>query len=61
MAQFKIHPIPMGNKIFDKGMMTYQFGYRSYLKKVFCPSLCVGPAFLSRLFLAGALEPKSNF
>ena len=23
---FKIHPIVMGTKIFDKSMMTYQFG-----------------------------------
>ena len=27
MAQFRIHPIVMGTKIFDKGMMTYQHGY----------------------------------
>ena len=24
---FKIHPIVMGTKVFDKGMMTYQYGY----------------------------------
>ncbi len=27
MAHFKIHPIVMGTKIFDKSMMTYQYGY----------------------------------
>lgn len=27
MAYFKIHPIVMGTKIFDKSMMTYQHGY----------------------------------
>ncbi|MDL1959970.1 MAG: N-acyl homoserine lactonase family protein, partial [Deltaproteobacteria bacterium] len=27
MSQYKIHPIVMGTKIFDKGMMTYQHGY----------------------------------
>lgn len=27
MAQFRIHPIVLGTKIFDKGMMTYQHGY----------------------------------
>ncbi len=27
MATYKIHPIVMGTKIFDKGMMTYQYGY----------------------------------
>jgi len=27
MAIYKIHPIVMGTKIFDKGMMTYQHGY----------------------------------
>lgn len=24
---YKIHPIVMGTKVFDKGMMTYQYGY----------------------------------
>ena len=27
MEQYKIHPIVMGTKIFDKGMMTYQHAY----------------------------------
>jgi len=27
MGHFKIHPIVMGTKIFDKSMMTYQYGY----------------------------------
>jgi N-acyl homoserine lactone hydrolase len=27
MAHFKIHPIVMGTKIFNKSMMTYQYGY----------------------------------
>ncbi len=26
MAQYKIHPIVMGTKVFDKSMMTYQYG-----------------------------------
>jgi len=29
MSQFKIHPIVMGTKVFDKGMMTYQHDYGS--------------------------------
>jgi len=27
VSQFKIHPIVMGTKIFDHGMMTYQHAY----------------------------------
>lgn len=27
MAKYRIHPIVMGAKIFDKGMMTYQHDY----------------------------------
>jgi N-acyl homoserine lactone hydrolase len=27
MNTYKIHPIVVGTKIFDKGMMTYQYGY----------------------------------
>ena len=27
MSKFKIHPIVMGTKVFDKSMMTYQHGY----------------------------------
>ena len=26
MSTYKIHPIVMGSKIFDKSMMTYQYG-----------------------------------
>ncbi len=26
-STYKIHPIVMGTKIFDKGMMTYQYDY----------------------------------
>ncbi|MCL0086560.1 hypothetical protein M1N65_00605 [Thermodesulfovibrionales bacterium] len=27
MSTYKIHPIVVGTKIFDKGMMTYQYNY----------------------------------
>ena len=27
MQQYNIHPIVMGTKVFDKGMMTYQYDY----------------------------------
>lgn len=27
MARYRIHPIVLGTKVFDKGMMTYQHGY----------------------------------
>jgi len=27
MSTYKVHPIVMGTKVFDKGMMTYQHGY----------------------------------
>ena len=27
MSTYKVHPICMGTKVFDKGMMTYQQGY----------------------------------
>ncbi|MBN1104222.1 MAG: N-acyl homoserine lactonase family protein [Deltaproteobacteria bacterium] len=27
MSQYRIHPMALGSKIFDKGMMTYQYGY----------------------------------
>ncbi len=37
MAPFKIHPIVMGTKVFDKGMMTYQYGYgESYTIPIYC-------------------------
>ena len=35
--QYKIHPIVMGTKIFDKGMMTYQHDYgKSYVIPIYC-------------------------
>lgn len=35
--EYKIHPIVMGTKVFDKGMMTYQSGYGSpYTIPVYC-------------------------
>ncbi|MBF0224796.1 MAG: N-acyl homoserine lactonase family protein [Desulfobacterales bacterium] len=37
MAVYKIHPIVMGTKIFDKGMMTYQNDYGStYTIPIYC-------------------------
>ena len=37
MSQFKIHPIVMGTKIFDKTMMTYQHGYgEQYTIPIYC-------------------------
>ncbi len=34
---FKIHPIVMGTKVFDKGMMTYQHGYGTpYTIPIYC-------------------------
>ena len=34
---YKIHPIVMGTKIFDKGMMTYQYDYgRTYTIPIYC-------------------------
>lgn len=35
--QYKIHPIVMGTKAFDKGMMTYQYGYgEPYTIPIYC-------------------------
>jgi N-acyl homoserine lactone hydrolase len=35
--QYKIHPIVMGTKHFDKGMMTYQFDYgKPYVIPIYC-------------------------
>jgi glyoxylase-like metal-dependent hydrolase (beta-lactamase superfamily II) len=35
--QYRIHPIVMGTKIFDKGMMTYQHGYGTpYTIPIYC-------------------------
>jgi len=35
--QYKIHPIVMGTKEFDKGMMTYQSGYgEPYIIPIYC-------------------------
>lgn len=37
MVQYKIHPIVMGTKIFDKGMMTYQHAYgEPYTIPIYC-------------------------
>ena len=37
MTTYKIHPIVMGTKIFDKGMMTYQHGYgEEYVIPIYC-------------------------
>jgi len=37
MIQYKIHPIVMGTKIFDKGMMTYQHAYgQPYTIPIYC-------------------------
>ena len=37
MSTFIIHPIVMGTKIFDKGMMTYQHHYgRQYTIPIYC-------------------------
>jgi glyoxylase-like metal-dependent hydrolase (beta-lactamase superfamily II) len=35
--QYKIHPIVMGTKVFDKGMMTYQSSYgEPYIIPIYC-------------------------
>ena len=37
MATFTIHPIVMGTKVFDKSMMTYQYGYgEPYTIPIYC-------------------------
>jgi len=37
MTQYKIHPIVMGTKIFDKSMMTYQYGNgEKYTIPIYC-------------------------
>ena len=37
MSQYKIHPIVMGTKIFDKSMMTYQYGNgETYTIPIYC-------------------------
>lgn len=37
MAQYKIHPIVMGTKVFDKSMMTYQYGFgETYTIPIYC-------------------------
>ena len=37
MSQYKIHPIVMGTKIFDKSMMTYQYGNgEKYTIPIYC-------------------------
>ena len=37
MTTYKIHPMVMGSKIFDKTMMTYQYGYgETYTIPIYC-------------------------
>ena len=37
MTHFRIHPIVMGTKIFDKSMMTYQYGAgERYTIPIYC-------------------------
>ncbi len=37
MNHYKIHPIVMGTKVFDKSMMTHQYGYgESYVIPIYC-------------------------
>lgn len=37
MHPYLIHPIPMGTKVFDKGMMTFQYGYgEPYTIPIYC-------------------------
>jgi len=37
MSTYKIHPIVVGTKIFDKSMMTYQYGYGNpYAIPIYC-------------------------
>ena len=37
MTMYKIHPIVMGTKVFDKSMMTYQYGYgEEYTIPIYC-------------------------
>lgn len=37
MTQYRIHPMTMGSKVFDKGMMTYQYGYGTpYTIPIYC-------------------------
>ena len=37
MGHYRIHPIVMGTKVFDKGMMTYQYAYgEPYTIPIYC-------------------------
>lgn len=37
MSHYRIHPMAMGSKVFDKSMMTYQFGYGNpYTIPIYC-------------------------
>ncbi|MCK5231746.1 MAG: N-acyl homoserine lactonase family protein, partial [Desulfobulbaceae bacterium] len=37
MSLYKIHPIVMGTKVFDKGMMTFQHDYgQPYTIPIYC-------------------------
>ena len=56
MSQFKIHPIVMGTKIFDKTMMTYQHGSgQQYTIPIYCWYLEGGDAKI--LVDTGELSP----
>ena len=56
MSNYLIHPIPMGSKVFDKGMMTYQFGYgESCTIPIYCWYLEGGPKKV--LIDTGELNP----
>jgi glyoxylase-like metal-dependent hydrolase (beta-lactamase superfamily II) len=37
MSKYRIHPMAMGSKVFDKGMMTHQYGYGTpYTIPIYC-------------------------
>jgi N-acyl homoserine lactone hydrolase len=56
VSRFKIHPIVMGTKIFDKSMMTYQHGYgQNYAIPIYCWYLQGGDA--SILVDTGEMSP----
>jgi N-acyl homoserine lactone hydrolase len=56
VSGFKIHPIVMGTKIFDKSMMTYQHGYgQQYTIPIYCWYLHGGDATI--LVDTGEMSP----
>lgn len=59
MSLFKIHPIVMGTKIFDQGMMTYQYNYgKPYTIPIYCWYLEGGS---SRILVdTGEMNPISS-